>query len=562
MVKTASEFEKFTTVLRTIEGSSSKAQSSMNWITKFAKTTPYELSQVTEAFIKLKSYGIQPTSGTLRVLGDTASAMGKPLNQAVEAMADAIVGENERLKEFGIRAAKQGDQIAYSWTDASGKAKHIIVENNSQIIESTLDAIFSSKYAGAMEDQSKTYAGMLSNMSDNWTVFKKQMMDAGAFDYIKAVIKTVGDSFSSMYSATLKNTDVFTKGLMESFKSIVVGLGKLGNAFEGIAIFAETAWNVIKAGWDVLVVSIVGGAASLIDTLNKLPGVNIDNSWSKQVSQNAANDFRKSIDDIGKVFDGIKDYEAMARAFVTDVNKQYSDMAKATTQSVKRPEVSGATEGQFKEFVSKTKKGLDDVAKKSKQTAKEMNYVFTNAFKNMEDSLVNFVKTGKLDFQSLTNSILEDMLRMQIQQSITKPLMAGFTSAGGMSGIFGSLFANAHGGAYASASLSQYSNQVIDTPTPFMFANGGVPNLGVFGEAGAEAIMPLTRIGGDLGVKSSPSNVIINIENNSGQDISAEQISELTRTNERGEQERVITFVIDGVNRNMNGVRDLLKGIR
>jgi phage tail tape-measure protein len=270
MVKTASEFEKFTTVLRTIEGSSSKAQSSMNWITKFAKTTPYELSQVTEAFIKLKSYGIQPTSGTLRVLGDTASAMGKPLNQAVEAMADAIVGENERLKEFGIRAAKQGDQIAYSWTDASGKAKHIIVENNSQIIESTLDAIFSSKYAGAMEDQSKTYEGMLSNMSDNWTVFQKQMMDAGAFDYIKAVIKTVGDSFSSMYSATLKNTDGFTKGLMESFKSIVVGLGKLGNAFEGIAIFAETAWNVIKAGWNALVVAIVGGAASLIDTLKSI----------------------------------------------------------------------------------------------------------------------------------------------------------------------------------------------------------------------------------------------------------------------------------------------------
>ena len=49
---------------------------------------------------------------------------------------------------------------------------------------------------------------------------------------------------------------------------------------------------------------------------------------------------------------------------------------------------------------------------------------FTRAFQGMEDSLVTFVKTGKLDFKSLADSIISDMIRMQVQQNIMKPLAA------------------------------------------------------------------------------------------------------------------------------------------
>ena len=52
-----------------------------------------------------------------------------------------------------------------------------------------------------------------------------------------------------------------------------------------------------------------------------------------------------------------------------------------------------------------------------------------NAFKGMEDALVEFVTTGKLDFQSLTDSIIADIARIAIQQNITKPLA---TAVGGL----------------------------------------------------------------------------------------------------------------------------------
>lgn len=96
----------------------------MAWIGDFAATTPYDLAQVTESFIQLKAYGLDPVqNGLLRTLGDTSAAMGKPIEQAVEAIADAVTGENERLKEFGIKARVEGDEIVYAYTKTARKWK-------------------------------------------------------------------------------------------------------------------------------------------------------------------------------------------------------------------------------------------------------------------------------------------------------------------------------------------------------------------------------------------------------------------------------------------------------
>lgn len=155
-----------------------------------------------------------------------------------------------------------------------------------------------------------------------------------------------------------------------------------------------------------------------------------------------------------------------------------------------------------------------------------------NAFKGMEDALVNFVKTGKLNFADLADSIISDMVRIAIQQSITGPL------AGMLGGAIGGMFSgsslpataswalptmNAKGNVFDSPSLSMFSNQIHDTPKMFAFAKGA----GVFGEAGPEAIMPLKRgPDGSLGVQAqgrSGGDVTVNIINQSSQPVTASQ---------------------------------------
>lgn len=65
--------------------------------------------------------------------------------------------------------------------------------------------------------------------------------------------------------------------------------------------------------------------------------------------------------------------------------------------------------------------------------AKQAERAVTGAFKSMEDALTQFVMTGKLDFNSLANSIISDLIRIQIQRAITLPLanwaMSLFTPA-------------------------------------------------------------------------------------------------------------------------------------
>ena len=109
------------------------------------------------------------------------------------------------------------------------------------------------------------------------------------------------------------------------------------------------------------------------------------------------------------------------------------------------------------------------------------------SFEGMEDALVKFVQTGKLEFKSLADSIIADMLKIAIRSTITEPIMKAlkFMSAGGV---------------VAGNNIVPYAKGgVVGAPT--MFKYGG-SKLGIMGEAGPEAIMPLKRgSNGRLGVE-------------------------------------------------------------
>ncbi len=152
--------------------------------------------------------------------------------------------------------------------------------------------------------------------------------------------------------------------------------------------------------------------------------------------------------------------------------------------------------------------------------AKRAQQVTANAFRGMEAALTQFVTTGKLDFKSLADSIISDLVRIQIQRSITLPL-ANAMSSMDWGSMWGGLFPSAQGNVFNAPALSVYRNTVVDRPTVFPFAQGAgftsLPRIGLMGEkpgSPGEAIMPLTRMrDGDLGVKvnGGGSTVIVNV---------------------------------------------------
>lgn len=197
-VQVGADFQDLAVTLETIEGSSEKARKSLDWITEFATKTPYDINQVAQAFTRLRAYGLEPQSGLLRSIGDASSAMGKTLMDGVEMMADAIVGENERLKEFGIRASVAGDQITYSWSQ-NGREMQKTVAKNADEIQAALVEIFDARFFGQMEKRSQTFRGILANIGDIWINFQRRIADAGFFKWFQAQFKGLLDTLQRFW---------------------------------------------------------------------------------------------------------------------------------------------------------------------------------------------------------------------------------------------------------------------------------------------------------------------------------------------------------------------------
>ncbi|MEO5331315.1 MAG: hypothetical protein H7839_04775 [Magnetococcus sp. YQC-5] len=96
---------------------------------------------------------------------------------------------------------------------------------------------------------------------------------------------------------------------------------------------------------------------------------------------------------------------------------------------------------------------LKNYADDATNQAKNMGTMFTNAFRGMEDALTQMVATGKADFKSLADSIIADLVRIQIRENITGPLAKAssslFGSAGQSAWSWASSFFKADGGPVA-----------------------------------------------------------------------------------------------------------------
>jgi hypothetical protein len=159
-----SEREKLQTVLATTFQDSDKAEIVMEKIKDFATRTPFQVTQLSEAFVKLTNQGMEPTMDQMTKMGDLASSTGKNFDQLAEAVLDARMGEYERLKEFGIKAQDSGNKVVFTF-----KGVRTEVEKNSKAIGDYLVGLGAVEgVSGSMANISQTLSGKVSNLADSW----------------------------------------------------------------------------------------------------------------------------------------------------------------------------------------------------------------------------------------------------------------------------------------------------------------------------------------------------------------------------------------------------------
>ena len=162
MLDQAASLEQYRNTLNIVMKDNTKAAETFAWATDYANRTPFETGEIVEATVKLTSYGLEAKK-VLPLTGDMASAMGKSIDQATEAIADAQTGELERLKEFGITK----DMIVAQGAKTLSGIE--IVNNKGQItnqkaFNTAMFSLMKERYAGAMEIQSKSFKGLMSTI--------------------------------------------------------------------------------------------------------------------------------------------------------------------------------------------------------------------------------------------------------------------------------------------------------------------------------------------------------------------------------------------------------------
>lgn len=140
---------------------------------------------------------------------------------------------------------------------------------------------------------------------------------------------------------------------------------------------------------------------------------------------------------------------------------------------------------------------FNDFADKAGNQAQQVQKAWTDAFSGTEDALVKFVQTGKLNFKGLVDGVLQDIIRMEIQDAIMAPVIAGLRSLMGLGPVAVPSVASTGFGIPTTA----HANGGVMTgagPLPLAvnaYANGGIatsPQLALYGEGkNPEAYVPL-----------------------------------------------------------------------
>lgn len=233
IINVRKEFEKYEAVLTNTLGSNAEARKEMQMLQKFASDTPFALTELTASFVKLTNYGLKPTKEEMRKYGDVAASVGKGFDQFAEAMADAVTGEFERLKEFGIKAKKEGDKIIFTF-----KEQTTVVDNNATSIKNYIAGLGDLQgVSGSMAAIAGTLGGKISNMGDAWDGLMNtlgsgtsgimvtvitwmtnfvNMLD-GAFKSIKQIKDSVRDqAITDGMNNAIQEIDVMSKSLQKN----------------------------------------------------------------------------------------------------------------------------------------------------------------------------------------------------------------------------------------------------------------------------------------------------------------------------------------------------------
>lgn len=255
VINTGAAFETLEGRLVSLLGTTDAAKDAFARIKDLARTTPFEVSALTEAYVKLTSFGLQPSMKQMQAIADTAATLGggtEALSRVTLALGQAWTKSKLQGDEI-LQLAEAGVPVWDLLAQATGKNTAELQKMSEagtlgrSVILKLIDAL-GAENMGASAKLMETYSGAVSNAKDALAEFYDMIAQSGVLEYLTDQIRDLLEEFDRMKaSGELQETakgiaDGFIK-LAEGAKTAVEAISAMSGVIK-IAVEGYIAWRV------------------------------------------------------------------------------------------------------------------------------------------------------------------------------------------------------------------------------------------------------------------------------------------------------------------------------
>lgn len=406
------EIETYLTRLTTLTGSAEEANKILEQIKKDALATPFEVSSLTQAESLLLSTGLsaEQSRKDILALGDAVSASGGG-NEELQRMAVNL----QQIKNVGKASALDIKQFAYAGIDIYGLLADSMGVSREEASKMTItyDMLSTAlqkasdkggKYYNAMDKQSKTYAGSMSNLKEAIEVFKGEMAK-GLFNALKKIIPQLSKFFN--WLTKNKNVIMAIAIPLLTFVNIIAGfliIQKIVGMFKAL-------WAVLAANPIVAIIAVIAAlVAGFIYLWNNCEAFR--NFWIglwkgiKNVIDGAINVIKGLINGLVNVFKTIwqtietiiiKPFQ-IAFTFIGNTLNNFINVIKT---------IIGTITGLFSSFWNGLKSGFEAVWNGIKAVFSGVGNFFKNVFMNAWNVIKGIFSVGGQLFEGIKNGVAQ-----------------------------------------------------------------------------------------------------------------------------------------------------------
>ncbi|MFQ2524649.1 tape measure protein [Aeromonas caviae] len=258
MFQTGDQAERLSVQLKAVMGSIAGGKEASAWIQDFAKNTPLQLDEVTQVFVRLKAFGIDPMNGAMQGIVDQAYKLGGGFEE-VQGISLALGQAWAKQKLQGeeiLQLIERGVPVWQLLEQVTGKntAELQKLSEAGKLGRDTIQALMNeiaAQSSGAAANNMSLLSGLISNAQDNLAKFYRMVAENGALTWLKNQLASLNREFDQMaqdgrLQAWAQRLSDGIVGLGESIKSFIQTV----YAWRDALLVMAQAWYGLKiAGW-------------------------------------------------------------------------------------------------------------------------------------------------------------------------------------------------------------------------------------------------------------------------------------------------------------------------